>query len=149
MSIRGHNWPHTFSHLYLIKCRIPSHFIILCNCPWLNQPYCTLNRFWVKVTITNYDLWTTAPANLKSLDHVDLEIWAEMYPDHQYWNFTANTMKHWYIRCTWKSVYSLFMQSMWPHPPSQWARWLPKCLERAAAVVSTKKNDKTSVSKDR
>ena len=35
-------------------------------------------------------------------------------------------MKHCYVRCTRKSVYSPFMQSTWPHPLSQRARWRPK-----------------------
>ena len=35
-----------------------------------------------KATITNYDLWTTGPANLKSLAPVGSEIWAKMYQDH-------------------------------------------------------------------
>ena len=51
-----------------------------------NQPYSAQNRFWVKATITNYDLWTTASANLKSLARVFLEIpvRVKMYPDRPY-----------------------------------------------------------------
>ena len=45
-----------------------------------NQPYCAdiVNWFWVKATITNYNLWTIATANLKSLAHVLMERWANM-----------------------------------------------------------------------
>ena len=50
---------------------------IICDRPWQNQPYCTQDRFWVKATITNYDLWTTDPPNLKSLTPVGSEIWAK------------------------------------------------------------------------
>ena len=31
----------------------------------------------IKATITNYNLWTIAPAYLKSLAHVVMEIWAK------------------------------------------------------------------------
>ena len=48
----------------------------ICDHPWLNQPYCAQNHFWVRATITNYDLWTTDPAKFRSLAHVVLEIWA-------------------------------------------------------------------------
>ena len=41
-----------------------------CDHPWQNQPYCADNHFWVKATIANYNLWTAAPANLKSLAQV-------------------------------------------------------------------------------
>ena len=54
---------------------------IICDLPWQNQPYCTDNRFLVKATITKYNLWTIAPANLKSLACVVMDIWAKMYPD--------------------------------------------------------------------
>ena len=56
----------------------------ICDPPWQNQPYCAHNRFWVKVTITNYNLWTTAPPNLKSLAHVVMEIWAKIHSDRPY-----------------------------------------------------------------
>ena len=41
-------------------------------------------KIWVKATITNYNLWTIAPANLKSLACVVMEIWAKIYPDCLY-----------------------------------------------------------------
>ena len=34
-------------------------------------------KFWVKATIINYNLWTIAPANLKPLARVVMEIWAK------------------------------------------------------------------------
>ena len=105
----------------------------ICDHPWQNQPYCAQDRFWVKATITNYDLWTTDPANLKSLAPVGSEMWAKMYPDRPYYNFTASAMKHCYVRYTRKSVYSPFMPSTWPRPPSQWASWLPKRLNESSS----------------
>ena len=57
----------------------------ICDLPWQNQSYCAASddRFLVKatITITKYNLWTIAPANLKSLARVVMEIWAKMYPD--------------------------------------------------------------------
>ena len=44
----------------------------------------------------------------------------------------ASTMKHCYVRCTRKSVYSLFMQSTWPRPLSQKARWWLKCWKESS-----------------
>ena len=82
---------------------------IICDRPWQNQPYCVQDRFWVKATITNYDLWTTDPPNLKSLTPVGSEIWAKMYPDRPYYNFTASAIKHCHVRCTQKSVYFFFL----------------------------------------
>ena len=49
-----------------------------------NLAYCADNRFLVKATITKYNLWTIAPANLKSLARVIMEIWDKMYPDRPY-----------------------------------------------------------------
>ena len=56
-----------------------------------------------------------------------------MYPDRPYYNFTASTMRHCYIHCTRKSIYSPFMPSTWPRPPNQWASWLPKCLNKSSS----------------
>ena len=42
----------------------------ICDLPWQNQAKCADRRFWVKATITNYNLWTATPANLKSLARV-------------------------------------------------------------------------------
>ena len=107
-------------------------------------------KVWVKATITNYNLWTIAPANLKSLTCVVMEIWAKInIPDCPYLSFVK---KHCYVRCTRKSVYSPFMVNMWPCPPSQWASWLPKrsnesCSQRFDGKEQLEK--KTSLSKDR
>ena len=46
----------------------------ICDRPRENQPYCADNHFFVKATIANYNLWTSAPANLKSLASVVTEI---------------------------------------------------------------------------
>ena len=90
---------------------VPKEIFLMCICEthlqWPNQPYYALNLFWVTATITNYDLRTTDPANLKSLTLVCSEIWAKMYPDHPYCNFTVNTMKHCHVRCLvwyWSSL---------------------------------------------
>ena len=53
-------------------------------------------------------------------------------------------MRHCYVCCTQKSVYS---QNTWPRPLSQQTRWLPK--RRAAAGVSMVKNENISVFIDR
>ena len=50
--------------------------------------------FWVKATITKYNLWSTDHANLKSLAPIGSEIWTRMYLDRLYYNFTASIMKH-------------------------------------------------------
>jgi hypothetical protein len=104
------------------------HTFIICDLPWQNQPYwyCADNWFWVKATITNYNLWTIAPANLKSLARVVMEIWAKIYPDRPYSSIAKKCNEHCYVRCTQKSVYSLFMQNTWPRPLSQWGSWLPQ-----------------------
>ena len=122
-------------HTCVHACTCTCTYICTCICdpPWQNQPYCTQDRFWVKATITKYDLWTTDPANLKSLTPVSSEIWAKMYPDRPYKNFTASAMKHCHVRCTRKSVYSPFMPSTWPRPQSQWASWLPERLNESSS----------------
>ena len=50
------------------------HAILLKNYsdPVLNGP--EQDRFWVMTTNTNYDFWTTDPANLKSLASVGLDM---------------------------------------------------------------------------
>ena len=90
--------------------------------------YCADNRFWLKATIIDYNLWTAAPANLKSLARVVVDIRAKMYPDCPYYNFYSKH-KHCYVCCTLKSP---FMPNTWPHSPSQWARYLPKCLNKSS-----------------
>ena len=90
-------------------------------------------KFWVKATITNYNLWTIAPANLKSLARVVMEIWTKMYPDRPYSSFAKNCNEHCYVRCTRKSVYSPLMVNTWPRPQSQWASWLPKCSNESSS----------------
>ena len=63
--------------------------IYVCVCVWVTL-HGKINHlahkivFFVKVTITNYDFWTTDPANLKSLAPVGSEICAKMYPDRPY-----------------------------------------------------------------
>ena len=47
--------------------------IIICDLPWGNQA----KRNLVKASITNYILWTIAPANLKSLALVVMVIWVK------------------------------------------------------------------------
>ena len=70
--------------------------INICDPPWGNQAYCADNRFWVKTTITNYNLWTTDPANLKSQTCVGSEIWAKGidYIHNDQWGVT------WYTHAT-------------------------------------------------
>ena len=55
--------------LYLAHVQSITHAapaLTICDPPRENQAYCTEKFFWVKATITNYNLWTIAPANLKS-----------------------------------------------------------------------------------
>ena len=72
-----------------------------------------------------------------------------MYPDRPYYSFAESAMKHCYVHCTRKSVYSPFIKNPWPRPQSQRARWLQNARTRAALAVSMEKNEKTSVSKAR
>ena len=61
-----------YSHVYYTN---PT--IIFCDPPQGNQAQRVEKNFWVKATITNYNHWTIAPANLKSLAGVVMEIWAK------------------------------------------------------------------------
>ena len=51
-------------------CRKPAVTVCIYDRPQQNQPYCVDNHFLVKATIANYNLWTAAPVNLKSLAQV-------------------------------------------------------------------------------
>ena len=79
--------------------------------------------FWVKATITKYNLWSTDHANLKSLAPVGSEIWARMYLDRLYYNFTASIMKHCHCMfLNWfKTTKSYHRQLVWfiSHTESQ------------------------------
>ena len=108
--------------------------------------------FWVKATITNYNLWTTDHANLKSLAPIGSEIWARMYLDHPYYNFTVRIMirNTATVHCTWKSAQSPFLPSKWTCQLSQWAGMAAKMLQwEQQRRFWWKKDDRTSVSKDR
>ena len=59
-------------------------------------PICAQKSFWVKVTITKM------VAAKNSLASVVKEMWAKINPDHSYWSFTENLMKHCYVHCTQK-----------------------------------------------
>ena len=79
--------------------------------------------FWVKATITKYNLWSADHANLKSLAPVGSEIWARMYLDCLYYNFTASIMKHCHCMfLNWfKTTKSYHRQLVWfiSHTESQ------------------------------
>ena len=62
---RHHPVQYVSGHDYTYKRTWPLLLDNICDPPWENQAYCADHRFWVKATITNYDLWTTDPANLK------------------------------------------------------------------------------------
>ena len=70
-----------------------------------------------------------------------------MYPDRPYQSFAESAMKHCYVHCTRKSVYSPFIKNPWPaHKVNE----LDDCQNvrtRAALAVSKEKNENTSVSK--
>lgn len=84
---QGNNKVHTtVSTIMVTNSDVPIYNTELdkCDLPWPNQAQCADTRFWVKAIITNYDFWTTAPANLRSLARIDFEIWAKMYTDRLY-----------------------------------------------------------------
>ena len=68
-----------------------------------NQPYCAGNHFLVKTssTIAYFNLWTGAPANLKSPAREVTEIQAKIHPDSPY-----TTFQQWKLHSKRISVYS-------------------------------------------
>ena len=105
--------------------------------------------FWVKATITKYNLWSTDHANLKSLVPVGSEIWARMYLDCLYYNFTASIMKHCH-GMLYVEVCIVVVFARYVAPPTTSMSWdgYQNTRMRASAEVSTKKDDRTSVFKD-
>ena len=86
----------------------------LCIMRWKN--------FWVKATITNYNLWTIAPANLKSLapcSHGDM---SKNIPGSPVLKF-CKKLQWTLLRTLHAEVRILAVYDMWPRPPSQWASW--------------------------
>ena len=72
-----------------------------CDRPCIMQ----LKKLRPPLLTTTFELFI-APANLKPLACVVMEIWAKMYPDRPYSSFAKNCNEHCYIRYTRKSVYS-------------------------------------------
>ena len=89
------------NHVVYIMCKHNLfHWCLFCHLgltvwhdhPWQSQTcYCAKHHSWVKVTIANYHLWTSAAANLKSLAWVVTEMFAKMHPDV---TIPEHTVKH-------------------------------------------------------
>ena len=81
----------------------------------------------VKVTITNYNLWTIASAKFEVSSLCSHGNVSQNVPALLVIKIAAHAMKHYYVCCMQKSILSSpFMQNIWPHPLNQWARWLSK-----------------------
>ena len=100
------------------------------------QPYCADNQFLVKATIANYNLWTIASTNLKSLACVVMEIWANQ-------NVPGSPVIKICSKCDETLLRTLHTEVCWPCPRSQWARWLPKRWKKSSSWHFDGKEQKT------
>ena len=142
---------------------LSSWICIICDQIWENPPYTSIHEIlvsymrpsmtkptilrWQRITITKYNPWTIAPAYLKSLAHGDMSQNVPRLPVIK----LQQAVKHCYIYTARRSlyvcmsVYSPFMQNMWPRPLNQ---QLPKRLKESSSWRFDGKN-KVSVPIDR
>ena len=113
-----------------------------------NAPKIIFELRWPLPT-TMYNLWTSAPTNLKSSSHAVTEIYAKIHPDRPYSTFAENAMKCITFVARW-SPYTHRLSINVDHAHKiRRVPWPLKARTRAVTNVLVKKKHKASVSRDR